>query len=299
MTTAYRLSLIVASITAALALSACQPKPEDTEPTPTEEIMLPAESMETPDANDIEPDVEEDAAEPEEPAAEPEMTDMLKDYTRAMTRMNDEMMIGMGYNDPDTAFAKSMLGHHRGAIDMAKIQLKYGTDSDMRKLAQDIIDGQQLEVNTLRKWLASNLDAPDAQPNTETVQQAYADDVESMREDMSAGITELVADVAFAQSMLALHKGAVDMALIQLKYGTNQEMRDLALQIIGKQQIQVLLMENWLATYQSTLYNLNPSAARADQDASLDGADNATNKAASESEPFSSEIIENQNKPVS
>ena len=42
--------------------------------------------------------------------------------------MHDEMMIGMGYNDPDTAFAKAMLGHHRGAVVMAKIQLKYGTD---------------------------------------------------------------------------------------------------------------------------------------------------------------------------
>ncbi|HCI30959.1 MAG TPA: DUF305 domain-containing protein, partial [Psychrobacter sp.] len=56
-----------------------------------------------------------------------QMTDMLKDYTKSMTSMHDEMMIGMGYNDPDTAFAKGMLGHHRGAIDMAKIQLKYGT----------------------------------------------------------------------------------------------------------------------------------------------------------------------------
>ena len=78
------------------------------------------------------------------------MTDMFKDYTGSMTVMHDEIMIGMTYNDPETAFAQGMLGHHIGAVEMAEIELKYGTDTEMRKLAQEIMDTQQSEIEQMK-----------------------------------------------------------------------------------------------------------------------------------------------------
>lgn len=255
MTSSYRISVIALGVTAALALSACQPKPEDTEPTATEEVVTPPAA--TPEADvtdDIEADQDSSAEVAEvETVDDTKIIDMFNDYTRAMSRMNDEMLIGMGYNDPDTAFAKSMLGHHRGTVDMAQIQLKYGTDAEMRALAEDIIDNQQLKIDTMRRWLASHPDAAKSKPNTEAMQQAYADDIEDMYEDIEKGITASVADIAFARSMLSLHVGAVDMALIQLKYGTDEEMRDLALQIIDAQQRRIQTTENWLATNDSLI----------------------------------------------
>lgn len=255
MTSSYRISVIALGVTAALALSACQPKPEDTEPTATEEVVTPPAA--TPEADvtdDIEADQDSSAEVAEvETVDDTKITDMFNDYTRAMSRMNDEMLIGMGYNDPDTAFAKSMLGHHRGTVDMAQIQLKYGTDAEMRALAEDIIDNQQLKIDTMRRWLASHPDAAKPKPNTEAMQQAYTDDIEDMYEDIEKGITASVADIAFARSMLSLHVGAVDMALIQLKYGTDEEMRDLALQIIDAQQRRIQTTENWLATNDSLI----------------------------------------------
>lgn len=255
MTSSYRISVIALGVTAALALSACQPKPEDTEPTATEEVVTPP--VATPEADvtdDIEADQDSSAEVAEvETVDDTKIIDMFNDYTRAMSRMNDEMLIGMGYNDPDTAFAKSMLGHHRGTVDMAQIQLKYGTDAEMRALAEDIIDNQQLKIDTMRRWLASHPDAAKSKPNTEAMQQAYTDDIEEMYEDMEEDITASVADIAFARSMLSLHVGAVDMALIQLKYGTDEEMRNLALQIIDTQQRRIQTTENWLATNDSLI----------------------------------------------
>lgn len=255
MTSSYRISVIALGVTAALALSACQPKPEDTEPTATEEVVTPP--VATPEADvtdDIEAEQDSSAEVAEvETVDDTKIIDMFNDYTRAISRMNDEMLIGMVYNDPDTAFAKSMLGHHRGTVDMAQIQLKYGTDAEMRALAEDIIDNQQLKIDTMRRWLASHPDAAKPKPNTEAMQQAYADDIEDMYEDMEKGITASVADIAFARSMLSLHVGAVDMALIQLKYGTDEEMRDLALQIIDAQQRRIQTTENWLATNDSLI----------------------------------------------
>ena len=135
------------SISAVMVLSACQPTTEDNETSSGEKVTPPVT-----DITDIQNE-NEDVIEAEDVADESEMTDVLRDYTRSMTRMHDEMMIGMGYNDPDTAFAKAMLGHHRGAVEMAKIQLKYGTDEEMRQLAQAIIDGQQTEIEHMQQWI--------------------------------------------------------------------------------------------------------------------------------------------------
>lgn len=55
-------------------------------------------------------------------------------------------MLGHHRGAVDMAFARGMLPYHRGAVDMAMVQLQYGTDKAMRKLAQAIIDAQQPEI---------------------------------------------------------------------------------------------------------------------------------------------------------
>jgi uncharacterized protein (DUF305 family) len=46
-----------------------------------------------------------------------------------------------------------MLPHHQAAIDMAKTQLLYGQDAQMRRLAQEIITDQQSEIELMQLWL--------------------------------------------------------------------------------------------------------------------------------------------------
>ena len=238
----YRFALLATSISAALALGGCQPANDNTEATPTEDVAPAVEEAHAEHAEAV-----TDAHAGHDMTAEAPMSDMLKDYTKSMTAMHDEMMVGMSYNDPDAAFAKGMLGHQRGAVDMAKIELKYGTDEDMKKLAQDVIDAQQLEIDVMNKWLASHPDAVKPKPETADMQMAYANGMDAMHGEMMAGIADPVADMAFARGMLAHHVGAVDMAKVQLKYGKDEEMRQLAQQIIDAQQPEIELMQNWIA----------------------------------------------------
>jgi uncharacterized protein (DUF305 family) len=46
-----------------------------------------------------------------------------------------------------------MLPHHQAAIDMAKTQLLFGTDPQMRRLAQEIVADQQSEIELMQAWL--------------------------------------------------------------------------------------------------------------------------------------------------
>ncbi|AOV96813.1 DUF305 domain-containing protein [Edwardsiella hoshinae] len=90
------------------------------------------------------------------PAAQAET--MHQELNSAMNGMHESMMKGMMSNDADVAFAAGMIPHHIGAVEMAKIELKYGTDPQMRKLAKDIIAAQDKEIKEMKAWLAAHPD---------------------------------------------------------------------------------------------------------------------------------------------
>jgi uncharacterized protein (DUF305 family) len=80
-------------------------------------------------------------------------------YQDAMQRMHDDMDMAFT-GDPDVDFARGMIPHHQGAIDMARAVLEYGRDPQIKKLAVDIIAAQEKEIEFLRDWLQRKGKAP-------------------------------------------------------------------------------------------------------------------------------------------
>ncbi len=69
---------------------------------------------------------------------------------QAMSSMHTAMARVQMTGNPDTDFAAMMIPHHQGAIDMAKIELQYGTDPRLKRLAQEIIVTQQSEIELMQ-----------------------------------------------------------------------------------------------------------------------------------------------------
>lgn len=174
------------------------------------------------------------------------LSDMQNNYDKAISKMNDEMQLMLSMNSIDVAFARGMLGHHRGAMDLTKLATRYGTDAELQQLAEQITLTEQDEIDALKKWLASHPDTRDIDPLTEQTRPAYHYAIEAMNTKMRDARNSNEADVVFAKVMLAHHRGAEAIAKIQLKYGKDEEMRALAAQIIEEQLPEMARLDAWL-----------------------------------------------------
>jgi uncharacterized protein (DUF305 family) len=76
-------------------------------------------------------------------------TQFLAEMRASMSRMHAAMS-AVSSGDTDRDFVALMVPHHQGAIDMAQIQLRYGRNEQLRRIAQEIIVEQQQEIAAMQ-----------------------------------------------------------------------------------------------------------------------------------------------------
>lgn len=86
--------------------------------------------------------------------ASPDASGSSAGYMDAMHGMNEGMAI-KPTGDADRDFAAMMLAHHQGAVAMAKVELRYGKDAKLRRMARTIIAAQEREITVLQAWLSA------------------------------------------------------------------------------------------------------------------------------------------------
>jgi uncharacterized protein (DUF305 family) len=166
----------------------------------------------------------------------------------AMIRMMVAMDSLPARGNTDYDFALMMRAHHRGAVEMATLELRDGQDPGMRELAATIKQDQQREQAKLTSALARLGAAPanyepqnPADPFTRAMKASLVD----MMKTMSAPAND--PDLDFNQLMISHHQSAVDMAQAELAYGTNRQLQDMARQIIRAQQQEIQQLQQWQA----------------------------------------------------
>ncbi len=96
-------------------------------------------------------------------------------YDPAFARFAVEMGVGMqkmmndmhapGYTgNADIDFLAMMIPHHEGAVEMARLVLIHGRDPLTRKLAEEIITGQVVEIEGMKRRLAILRVNPEPEP---------------------------------------------------------------------------------------------------------------------------------------
>ncbi|WP_345955291.1 DUF305 domain-containing protein [Mucilaginibacter sp. PAMB04168] len=163
---------------------------------------------------------------------------MMSIMHQMMSKMDTMKMT----KDPDNDFAMMMRMHHQGAIDMANLELKSGSDATMKQMAQSIMTSQQAEITQLTAFLASHPPHTN-DPNFDTMQM---DNMKKAGKQADLQIINGDIDHDFAILMIGHHQSAIENARLELLHGQEQRMKTMATNIIDAQMKEIDQFQDWL-----------------------------------------------------
>ena len=99
-----------------------------------------------------------EARSPAQHAATSEESAFLAENEAAMNKMMSAMEIKPS-GDIDRDFVAMMAPHHQGAIDMAVLELRYGKNEQLRRIAQEIIVSQMQEIAAMKLAIGEQVPA--------------------------------------------------------------------------------------------------------------------------------------------
>lgn len=147
---------------------------------------------------------------------------MMKSMQSGMNQMMSIKMTG----DPDHDFAMMLKMHHQGAVEMADLEIKQGTNAQVKALASSIKVANQKEIKELTQFLSSHKPMSSASKLGQDAMTIMHSGTHSMN-----GKT----DHDFASMMAQHHQQGVDMARAFLKEGKTSTMKMMANNVIKQQ----------------------------------------------------------------
>lgn len=121
-------------------------------------------------------------------------------------------------------FVLEMTPHHLGGIDMAKAIIKYGTNEDMKKIAQHIVTSQEAQLPIMQQLKTVFEKEPlSNKKDSENYISTYNQIKATMFKEMESVPLTGSADQTFLRQMIYHHEGAIAMAKSILKYTKNPQ----------------------------------------------------------------------------
>lgn len=74
-------------------------------------------------------------------------------FDQAMTQMHRSMVAAPMTGDTDRDFLVMMIAHHQGAVEMCRIELRYGHNAQVLGLCRNIIASQSAQIQEMEELL--------------------------------------------------------------------------------------------------------------------------------------------------
>jgi uncharacterized protein (DUF305 family) len=152
------------------------------------------------------------------------------------------------HNTDDVMFAQMMIPHHQQAVELAALVPDRSTNPAVIKLASTISAQQQPEIDAMRaslkQWGVNPDEMPHGSGHAGMTMQGMVDDATIIKLEALKG-SEF--DALWLKSMIGHHQGAIAMADVEIKDGSNPEMITLAKNIVSAQQAEIDQMNTMLA----------------------------------------------------
>ncbi|MBA2378517.1 MAG: DUF305 domain-containing protein [Blastocatellia bacterium] len=150
-------------------------------------------------------------------------------------------------------FIDTMIAHHQGAVDMARMVEARGEDPRFKLFASRIVEAQEREITEMKRWRDKWFEGRSEAVNM---------DFPGMRDGMSGmdmkrldGLSGRDFDLEFIRQMIPHHEGAVVMARALMDTKNYPELRKLADTIIKEQTAEIEQMRKWEAEWASSQKN--------------------------------------------
>ena len=178
-----------------------------------------------------------------EPSSHTTNQSTINPVTATMDRMMQDMHNTKPTGNNDIDFAAMMLEHHKGAVEMSKVEVGKGSNVEMKAFAQKVIDDQNKEIGFMQGFISK---APEtSSSNSAGFQKALNGSMTAMMNDNTTIYNDI--DKDFAAQMIPHHQSAVDMAEAYLKFGHDPGLRSLCRNIINSQAKEIDWLKEWLA----------------------------------------------------
>ena len=159
-----------------------------------------------------------------------------EEYTTIFNNMMKAMNAAPNTGNVNLDFVLEMIPHHEGGINMAKAIVKYGSNPEVKKIAENIITSQEAQVPIMKQLKAKfEKEKPSSKADSEEYLEEYNKVKDKMFKEMQGVEITNNVDANFLQEMIYHHEGAIGMAKDILKYTKDPELRKLAENIVTTQ----------------------------------------------------------------
>lgn len=143
----------------------------------------------------------------------------------------------------DLQFLDTMIAHHEGAIEMAKMVEAKTQNADLKTFAAKIAADQQQEINQMKSWREQWFAGKPSALNMEMT--GMTESMRGMNMPALNAATGTSFDVEFVKQMIPHHEGAAVMSREALTKAEHPELKNFANQIIREQEAEIKQMQNW------------------------------------------------------